>query len=296
MLGRSAPWVAWGFALMAAVVATACSREAQRTLYIGGIPDQDVSRLEARFDGLAHYLTERTGTPVEYIPSINYAAVVTAFERGDLHLAWYGGLTGVQARLAVPDAQAIAQRPRDQAFHSVFVADPDSGIETLEDLAGRSFTFSSESSTSGHLMPRSFIDAAGVDPEADFAGGPYFSGSHDTTWKLVEAGAFDAGALSEAVWQARVDAGEVDLSNVDVFFTTPPFVDYHWVVRGDVDDVFGAGVTAGIRDALLAISVDAGPTERAIADAFHTDRFVAASNDAYDAIEDVAVELGFLER
>ena len=296
MLGRSAPWGAWGFALMAAVVATACSSQEQRTLYLGGIPDQDVSLLEARFDGLARYLTEQTGIPVEYIPSVNYASVVTAFERGDIHLGWYGGLTGVQARRAVPDAQAIAQRPRDQAFRSVFVADPDSGIETLEDLAARSFTFGSESSTSGHLMPRSFLEAAGVDPEADLAGGPHFSGSHDTTWKLVEAGAFDAGALSEAVWQARVDAGEVDLSRVGVFFTTPPYVDYHWVLRGDVDDRFGAGVTARIRDALLAVSVDAGPTERAIAEAFHTDRFVAASNDAYAAIEDIAVELGFVER
>ena len=296
MLGRSGPWVAWGFALMAAVAATACSREAQRTLYIGGIPDQDVSLLEARFDGLARYLTERTGVPVEYIPSVSYASVVTAFGRGDIHLGWYGGLTGVQARIAVPDARAIAQRPRDRAFHSVFVAGPGSGIETLEDLAGRSFTFGSESSTSGHLMPRSFLEAAGVDPEADFAGGPHFSGSHDTTWKLVETGAFDAGVLSEAVWEARVAAGEVDLSEVSVFFTTPPFVDYHWVLRGDVDGVFGAGVAASIREALLAISVDAGPTERAIADAFHTDRFVRASNDAYEAIEDVAVGLGFVER
>lgn len=48
------------------------------TLYMGGIPDQDVAILEERFNLLADYLTEATGMNVEYLPSTDYAAVVTA--------------------------------------------------------------------------------------------------------------------------------------------------------------------------------------------------------------------------
>ena len=124
-------------------------------LKIGAIPDQNASDLNRSLSQLAKYITEETGIQAEYVPSVDYAALVTAFERGEIDLAWFGGLTGVQARNMVPEAEAIAQRPLDEEFHSVFIAGADTGIESLEDLKGKSFTFGSESSTSGHLMPRS---------------------------------------------------------------------------------------------------------------------------------------------
>jgi phosphonate transport system substrate-binding protein len=187
-------------ALLALAALAGCSAGGQELdLVIGGIPDQDLALLQERFDGLARYLSERTGYEVRYVPSVDYAAVVTAFRNGDIQLAWFGGLTGVQARLLTPGAEAIAQRPEDAAFHSVFVADPALGITALADVAGHSLTFGSESSTSGHLMPRAFLLEAGVDPEDDLDGPPNYSGSHDATWKLVEAGAYQVGALNESV-------------------------------------------------------------------------------------------------
>lgn len=273
----------------------ACSSEEEKgPLLIAGIPDQDVSLLEARFNKLAEHLSEETGLDVRYVPQVDYAAVVTAFKQGDIHMAWYGGLTGVQARLAVPEAEAIAQRPRDAEFHSVFVAAPDSGIAGLADLQGRTLVFGSESSTSGHLMPRSFLRDAGIDVESDLDS-ISFSGSHDRTWKLVEAGSFDAGALNEAVWEARVASGDVDLSKVDVFYRTPPYVDYHWVVNRSVDDVYGEGTVDRLKDALLSIDTSKGGKAKEIAEAFQTDRFIETSNENYQAIEDVARSLGIIE-
>ena len=284
-------------ALASALTVAGCSGDdGRQVLYVGGIPDQDVSLLEARFEILAGYLAEELDIVVEYVPSTAYAAVVTGFAAGDIHLGWYGGLTGVQARLATPGALAIAQRPRDAEFHSVFVADPSLGLTSLADVAGHSLTFGSESSTSGHLMPRSFLVDAGVDPDSGLNGPPSYSGSHDKTWKLVESGAFDVGALNEAVWQARVDAGDVDLARVDVFFRTPPYFDYHWVVRGDIDETFGDSTLDRLTSALLAIDVGNGGRQAEIADAFQTDRFVPTTNDNYQAIEDVGVALGIIER
>ncbi len=275
-------------------LAACSSEEEKRPLLIAGIPDQDVSLLEARFNKLAEHLSEETGLEVQYVPQVDYAAVVTAFKQGDIHMAWYGGLTGVQARLAVPEAEAIAQRPRDAEFHSVFVAAPDSGITGLADLQGRTLVFGSESSTSGHLMPRSFLRDAGIDVESDLDS-ISFSGSHDRTWKLVEAGSFDAGALNEAVWEARVASGDVDLSKVDVFYRTPPYVDYHWVVNRSVDDIYGEGTVDRLKDALLSIDTSKGGKAKEIAEAFQTDRFIETSNENYQAIEDVARSLGIIE-
>jgi len=261
-----------------------------KTLYIGAIPDQDVSLLGRLYGGIADYLSKETGLEVKYVPSVDYAALVTAFSRGDIHLAWFGGLTGVQALMVTPGAQAIVQRPRDAEFHSVFIARAGLDVNELTDLKGLSFTFGSESSTSGHLMPRYFMVQAGVDPDRHVRGLPNYSGSHDRTILLVESGAYQAGVLNEAVWTARVAAGDVDLTKVRAFYTTPPYFDYHWMIRGDVDQVFGEGATQRIKDAFLSM----GPEEQELLDLFQTDGFIETHNDNYTAIREVAESVGII--
>ncbi len=287
-------WATLTAAMLTGLAVIGCSSGPDAELLIAGIPDQDTSLLEERFNKLAEHLSEETGYNVRYVPQADYAAVVTSFRQGDIHLAWYGGLTGVQARLAVPGAQAIAQRPRDAEFHSVFVAAPGAGVADFADLRGKTLTFGSESSTSGHLMPRHFLTEAGIDVEQDFDS-ISFSGSHDRTWKLVESGAFDAGALNEAVWEARVAAGEVDTSKVDVFYRTPPYFDYHWVVNPSIEESHGEDAVEKVTNALLGVDASRGGRAQEIAEAFQTDRFVATNNDNYRAIEDVARELGVIE-
>ncbi len=275
---------------------TACrSTEAQPVLKVGGIPDQDASRLVRRYQGFADYLSKELGVPVEYVPSVDYAAVVTAFTQGGLQLAFFGGLTGVQARQFNPGAQAIAQRDIDAHFHSKFIVRADLPINSLEDLKARAreltFTFGSESSTSGHLMPRHFLRQTGINPDTDFKTLPNFSGSHDLTWKLVESGSFDVGALNEDVWERAVREGRVDASKVRVFYTTPEYFDYHWLVRGDLDGVYGAGFIEKLQKALLALNAERYPE---IMELFTANRFIATSNDNYKALEDVARGLGMV--
>ncbi len=258
---------------------------------IGAIPDQNAADLDKGMTAVAKYLSEKTGLKVEFVPSVDYAALVTGFQRGEIHMAWFGGLTSVQARNLVPDAESIVQRPRDAEFHSVFITQAQENINKLEDLKGKSFTFGSESSTSGHLMPRYFLTEAGIDPNKDFDGKPNFSGSHDTTYKLVESGAFKAGALNEAVWEAAVKEGKVDTNKVKVFYTTPAYFDYNWTINSNVEKVFGTGTKKKVKDALLSITGD----QKEIADLFQTDSFVETNNDNYQKIEKVAKELEIIK-
>lgn len=290
---RRAGTAALLLALTALALAACGGEESKPTLYIGGIPDQDVAILEARFKLLAEHLAAETGVDVQYLPSQSYSALVTGWKNDDVQLAWYGGLTGVQARLAVPGSNAVAQRTSDEKFTSVFVASPDSGIETLADLPGRTFTFGSESSTSGNLMPRHFLSEAGIVPENDFKSVAY-SGSHDATWKQVEAGAVEAGALNANVWQTRLEKDEVDTARVDAFYTTPGYVDYHWVVRPGLDEEFGDGFTDKTVNALLKLNTANGGRDKEIMDAFQADRFIPTSNENYHAIESIARGLGLI--
>jgi phosphonate transport system substrate-binding protein len=268
-------------------------KKSEKVFKIGALPDQNAADLSRSMDVLSKYLSKETGLKVEYVPSVDYAALVTAFERGEIDMAWFGGLTGVQARNRVPGADAIAQRPIDKEFHSIFIAQKNVKAEKLEDLKGISFTFGSESSTSGHLMPRYFMTKAGIDPEKDFDGKPNYSGSHDKTYKLVESGAFKAGVLNESVWKAAVAEKKVDLNKVKVVYKTPSFYDYHWTIN-KVDDKFGKGTKGKMKTAILAINKD-NKDLKDFLDLFQTDSFIETKNDNYKNIEEVARELKIIK-
>ena len=209
----------------------------QAVLQIGAIPDQNPEKLNRLYGTLSEELSGKLDVPVRYVPVNNYAAAVSAFRSGSLDLVWFGGLTGVQARLQTPGARVLAQRDIDAEFTSVFIANGASGLrpftsaDQLVELKGRRLAFGSESSTSGRLMPQFFMGENGVKPEDLAGGGPGFSGSHDATVAVVQSGAYEVGALNEQVWRSNVADGRVDPGKVSVIWRTPPYVDYHWVVR-----------------------------------------------------------------
>jgi phosphonate transport system substrate-binding protein len=265
----------------------------------GAIPDQDPEKLQRLYSKLADYLETELGVPVEYQPVTDYAAAVTAFRVGDLDMVWFGGLTGVQARLQVPGATAIVQRDIDADFHSVLIANKNSGIAPIADvtglqtLKGHTFTFGSESSTSGRLMPQHFLEQAGVKLE-DFKGEVGFSQSHDATIQLVEAGTYDAGALNEQVWQSRVEAGEVDLNKVDVVWRSPAYFDYHWVINPAVADRYGADFVEKVQAAFLRLDPTV-PEHQEILELFGARKFIATENANYDQIEAIGRQIGKIQ-
>ncbi|MEM7556656.1 MAG: putative selenate ABC transporter substrate-binding protein [Cyanobacteria bacterium P01_A01_bin.84] len=268
----------------------------QKALVTSAIPDQDPEELQRKYNKLAEYLKKELDVPVEYKPVTDYTAAVTGFKVGDLDLVWFGGLTGVQARLQVDGAKAIAQRDIDEKFHSVFIANkktnikPFTDIKELDKLKGRTFTFGSESSTSGRLMPQYFMQQAGVKP-TDFKGEAGFSGDHDKTIKLVEAGSYEVGALNEKVWQKRVKGKEVDLNKVDVIYRTPAYYDYHWIINPEVEKRYGTGFVEKVQQAFLKLD-PSKPEDKEILDLFQADKFIETKNENYSQIERIGREIG----
>ena len=287
-----------GLAFAAAVVGCSSAPPSnQQVLKIGAIPDQNPERLNRLYGALSDELGASLNVEVQYVPVSNYAAAVSAFRSGSLDLVWFGGLTGVQARLQTPGATVLAQRDIDAEFTSVFIANGASGLrpitsaDQLVQLKGRRLAFGSESSTSGRLMPQYFLGENGV-TMADLAGGgPGFSGSHDATIAVVQSGAYEVGALNSQVWQSNVDEGRVDPAKAAVIWRTPPYVDYHWVARPDLDSRFGDGFTGRVQNALLSLTPT---TERGalVLELFGAKRFIPAQNEDYSKIEAVGRQLG----
>ncbi|WP_422115679.1 putative selenate ABC transporter substrate-binding protein [Brachybacterium sp. UNK5269] len=303
MLGRRSVVAALGLTTLA--VAAGCSADGvggspnggYATLRISAIPDQDPDVLTEREEALAAHLAETLGIDVEYVPVPDYAASVALFGAGDLDLVFYGGLTGVQARLQNPQSAVIAQRDIDEVFTSIFIAGVETGIEPVDAVegltafAGTRFTFGSETSTSGRLMPSYFLGQAGV-TEDDFDGEPGYSGSHDTTLELVSSGSYQGGALNSQVWDRAVEDGAVDPERVVKVLESPEYHDYHWLLRGDADDRFGTDLTQQLTDAMLSLhQAEAGP---AILEQYGCERLIASEAANYDEIEEVARGLGLI--
>ncbi|MFM8543826.1 MAG: putative selenate ABC transporter substrate-binding protein, partial [Vulcanococcus sp.] len=259
--------------------------------------DQKPEKLNRLYPLVASELSKQLGVKVQYVPMVDYTAAVTAFRTGDLDLVWFGGLTGVQARLQKPGAQVIAQRDIDAAFHSIFIANGRSGLQPirsldgLRELRGKRFTFGSESSTSGRLMPQYYLGKAGV-KLSDFAGGaPGFSGSHDATIALVQSGAYDAGAVNEQVWRASLHNGKANRAKVMAIWKSPGYPDYHWIAQGNLDQRFGKGFTTKLQKAILSWR-PSDPQQKVILGLFGAQQFIPASPGEYTRIEQVGREIG----
>ena len=262
---------------------------AQQVLRVSAIPDEAPTELQRKFKPLGDYLSKATGLKVEFVPVTDYAASVEGLINKKLDMVWFGGFTFVQAKVRSKDqVTPLVQRMEDEKFRSVFVT-TSKDINKLEDLKGKTLSFGSESSTSGHLMPRNFLIGAKVNPDTDLKR-IAFSGAHDATVAAVAGGKVDAGALNISVWEKLVAEKKVDPAVVRVFYTTPGYFDYNWTVRSDMP----AEMKKKITDAFLALDKST-PAGKEILELQRATKFITTKPENYVAIEAAAHNAGLLK-
>jgi phosphonate transport system substrate-binding protein len=282
------------------LLAAAFAVQAQQVFRITAIPDESPTELARKAAPLARYLEKRLGVKVEFTPVTDYAAAVEALVNKQVDLAWFGGFTFVQAnQRSGGKVVPLVQREEDEKFRSVFIT-TDAKIKSLADLKGHNFTFGSQSSTSGHLMPRSFLLAAGIDPDRDLKRVAYsgdrdlkrvaYSGAHDATVAAVASGKVDAGALNISVWEKLVTDKKVDPAKVRVFYTTPAYFDYNWSVHADMP----AATREKLARAFLELAPET-PEGREILGLQRATRFLPTKADNYKGIEGAARNAGLLK-
>ena len=275
--------------LTCAVLCFSALSQAQQTLRITAIPDESPTELARKAVPLVKYLEQKLGMKVEFTPVSDYAASVEALANKQVDLAWFGGFTFVQANVrsggkAVP----LVQREEDTKFRSVFIT-TDPAIKTLADLKGKTLSFGSASSTSGHLMPRNYLLEAKIDPDKDLKR-IAFSGAHDATIAAVAAGKVDVGALNISVWEKFVTDKKVDTDKVRVLYTTPPYFDYNWTVHADMP----AALKEKLAKAFLDLNSNT-PEGKEILDLQRATRFVPTKAENYKGIESAARSAGLLK-
>jgi phosphonate transport system substrate-binding protein len=274
--------------LSCALLSFGALAHAQQVFRITAIPDESPTELARKAAPLVKYLEGKLGMTVEFTPVTDYAAAVESLVNKKVDLAWFGGFTFVQAYVRSGGKMLpIAQREEDERFRSVFITG-DPAINTLADLKGKDVSFGSQSSTSGHLMPRSVLMQAGVDPDKDFKRVAY-SGAHDATIAAVASGKVQAGALNISVWEKFVADKKVDPTTVRVFFTTPGYYDYNWTVHADMP----AALREKLTQAFLSLSKDTAEGKE-ILELQRATRFVPTKAENYKGIEAAARSAGLL--
>lgn len=255
---------------------------AEQVLRVSAIPDESPTELQRKFKPLGSYLEQKIGMKVEFTPVTDYAASVEALINKKVDLVWFGGFTFIQAKVRSNNqVTPLVQREEDEKFKSVFIT-TNKDINKLADLKGKTFTFGSESSTSGHLMPRSFLLAAKINPDTDMKR-IAFSSAHDATVAAVSGGKVDAGALNISVWEKLVNEKKVDPAVVRAFYTTPGFYDYNWTVRSDMD----ADLRKKLTDAFLALDKNDAQGKE-ILELQRATKFIPTKSENYAAIEAAA--------
>jgi phosphonate transport system substrate-binding protein len=273
-----------------ALVAVTSFAQAQQVLRVTTIPEEAATEQIRKFGPLSQYLEKSLGMKVEFTPVTDYPAAVEALVNKQVDLVWFGGFTYVQAQIRsggkiIP----IAQREEDTKFRSVFITQKNSGITKLTDLKGKQVSFGSQSSTSGHLMPRTYLLEAGLNPEVDFKRIAY-SGAHDATIASVVSGRVDAAALDITVWNKFVSENKVDTSKVDVFYTTPPFFNYNWSVHADMPVALRDRITKS----LLALNMNT-PEGKEILTLNRATKYIPTKAENYKGLETAGKSAGLIK-
>ena len=256
-------------------------------LRMGVLPSEAKDRLIAKFEPLVDYLEDTTGLEFQLLISDDYADLLEQFEAGNVDLAWFGGLTYVQAAQnshTIP----IALRDIDLQFTSCYLAKADDTRVRITEFAGESFSFGPELSTSGHLMPNYFMMEEGLDPEK-FFGSIRHSAGHDQTAQWVSNGTVTLGVANCNIVRSLFESGELDGSDVRIVETTPPYPDYVWAARTSMSE----STRQTLLDAFLGLDATI-PEHRQILRAQGANAYLPAGSTDFELVRTAAVQAGVL--
>ena len=256
-------------------------------LRVGVVPNQNPEKVEAEYEPFGEYLSEQLGREVELTVPTSYGAVVEAMINNQLDLAYFGGLTYVQARSrgeVTPLVTEINPRTGDTTYRSVIIVPADSDIEEVSELAGRDFAFGSASSTSGSLYPAIMLrDAGGIDYRTDLANFTY-TGGHDATAQAVANGSVDGGGLEGRILYDLIEDGAVDGDSVRVIEESDPIEGYPWVARDALSDELKEQIARSFLDI----------TDPALLDLLRAEGYERVEPEDYDYVEEQATQLDLL--
>lgn len=187
----------------------------------------DVNRKQSR-DMLMKDMTEFLGIPVEVVILDDYNAVIETMRNEKTHIAQFGPFSYIIAHDR-SKAEAVCVAAKDQAsafYNSLLVTHKDSGIQTIEDIRGKSMSFVDPASTSGNLVPRATMVAKlGVKPEeidTKLFKSVQFAGNHANSLMAAANKTVDVAAVSTSTYANSIKKGLVKEEDIRIIIKSDP--------------------------------------------------------------------------
>ena len=254
------------------------------TVRVGVTPGEKKEILQDRFKRLLEYLSERTGLHYELIIPETYQELSDMFHDAKIDLAYFGGYTFVKASNN-DDAFPLIMRDVDIQFTSYFITGFEHHGKCISEFKDTVFSFGSMLSTSGHLMPRFFLNEKNIIPETFFSKILY-SGAHDKTASWVRDGTVDLGVANSKTIDSLFKNGYLNKEEIYIVWETPPYADYVWTVQSSMEK----STRIKIRDAFLNLSLENG-NHKLILDDLEACYFIPAGINDFTGIESVINKL-----
>lgn len=256
-----------------------------------GLFQPDKEKNDATYRPLADYLAQKLGRKVELRTVDSWEGLAKSLANGETDIALLGPWGYVLAN-GNSGAQAVATILYDgkPTYHALIVTRPDSGINTLQDLKGKSFAFGDKGSTSGYLIPTHQLLTMGIpDPEKYF--GKVVYARHQAIETQVTRGELDAGADYDRNRNAMIEQGLIKAAESRIIWTSAPLPNDAFAVSADL--ARDRALVAKLQTALEQLG-PALATNNKLLPAHYTG-FVRSNDTLYKSIRDAGLATGKLQ-
>lgn len=275
------------FLLSLSLVLVACGDKETDTLVMGFVPSQDSENIADTVKPLADKLSEELGVKVEGRVMTNYNSLVEGMGSNQIQIGFIPAFGYVLANEQY-DVEVILKSMRNGSatYKAQYVVRTDSGIDSLEDLEGKIWTFSDKGSTSGYLFPakqlmEKFDLKTATELESEFFSNVLQAGSHDTAALSVLDGDADVATTFDDVRDTlEKDYPEIknDLKIIDYTVEIPN--DTISVTKELSDDL-----VKQIREALMSFNDDPDMI-KIMNDVYNWDGITEAEDKEYQVVKD----------
>lgn len=275
------------FLLGLSLVLVACGDKDPDTLVMGFVPSQDSENIADTVKPLADKLSEELGVKVEGKVMTNYNSLVEAMGSNQVQIGFIPAFGYVLANEQY-DVNVILKSMRDgsDTYKAQFVVRADSGIDSLEDIEGKIWTFSDKGSTAGYLFPaKHLLEEFDLDSatalESDFFSNVIQSGGHDTAAIAVLEGDADVATTFDDVRDNLID----DYPNV---MDDLKVVDYTVEIPNDTISVtkeLSDDLVKEIKEAFMAFNDDPDMI-KIMNDVYNWDAIADAKDEEYQIVKD----------
>lgn len=251
-------------------------------------PDKDKN--DATYRPLADYLARKLDRPVQLRTVDSWEGLAKSLANGETDIALMGPWGYVLANHHA-DAQVIATILYDgkPEYFAIMITHPDSGIDSIADLKGRTFAFGDKGSTSGYLIPLHHLMTLGIKPEQYF--GKVLHTSHQAIETQVTQRMLDAGADYNRNRNAMIAQGMIKAEESKIFWTSAPLPNDAVALRKEL--AADADFVDRLRQALVGVGAALEQEPRLLPP--HYTGFVASDNAFYKPIRDAGLATGKLQ-